>query len=138
MKDATKNTPGADRIKGHGANLLDKNTPFPTGFDAIWMSQFLDCFSEEEVLSILSRASASMDSNSRLFIMETYWDRQRFETASYCLAQTSVYFTALANGNSKMYYSEDMERLINQAGLKISHIHDGLGLGHTITECVKA
>ena len=27
---------------------------------------------------------------------EPFWDRQRFETASFCLQQTSLYFTAMA------------------------------------------
>jgi hypothetical protein len=135
MREAVKDIPGAERIFGHAANLLDARVPFPTGFDAIWMSQFLDCFSEEEVLSILSRAAASMSADSRLYIMETFWDRQRYETAAYCLAQTSLYFTAMANGNSKMYFSEDMERLVEAAGLKIEEIHDNLGLGHSIMEC---
>ncbi len=125
----------ASRIHGYPANLLDKKTLFPTGFNAIWMSQFLDCFSEEQVLSILSRAARSMDKDTHLYIMETFWDRQRFETASYCLAQTSLYFTAMANGNSKMYYSEDMERLVKEAGLTIEKTYDGLGLGHSIIEC---
>lgn len=135
MREQTKDLDGANRIHGHGCNLLDKSVPFPTDFDAIWMSQFLDCFSEEEVTSILSRAAKSMNANSKLYIMETFWDRQRFETASYCLAQISIYFTAIANGNSKMYYSGDMARCVDDAGLKIDTIHDGLGLGHSIMEC---
>lgn len=135
MREQTKDLDGADRIHGHGCNLLDKSVPFPTGFNAIWMSQFLDCFSEEEVTSILSRAAKSMDKESKLYIMETFWDRQRFETASYCLAQISIYFTAIANGNSKMYYSGDMARCVENAGLRIVTIHDGLGLGHSIMEC---
>ncbi|MDR2037876.1 MAG: class I SAM-dependent methyltransferase [Bacteroidales bacterium] len=135
MRDAVNNTPGKERIHGYPINLLDKDAPFPTGFDAIWMSQFLDCFSEEEVTHILSRAARSMKDSTRLYIMETFWDRQRFETASYCLTQISLYFTAMANGNSKMYYSEDMERCVNNAGLKVAKIHDHLGLGHSIMEC---
>ncbi len=135
MRAQTKDLPGADRIFGHGANLLDENVPFPTNFDAIWMSQFLDCFSESEVTSILTRAAKSMNKDSKLYIMETLWDRQRFETASYCLAQISLYFTALANGNSKMYYSGDMIRCVENAGLQVETIHDGLGLGHSIIVC---
>lgn len=135
MKQQTAEAPGAERIHGHGANLLDKEVPFPTGFDAIWMSQFLDCFSEEEVTSILSRAARSMSKDSRLYIMETFWNRQKFETAAYCLAQISLYFTALANGNSKMYHTDDMARCVRNAGLEIECIHDGLGMGHSIMEC---
>jgi hypothetical protein len=135
MRAAVKGLPGEERIHGHGANLLDADVPFPGGFDAIWMSQFLDCFSEEEVVSILSRAAAAMGPDSRLYIMETFWDRQRYETAAFCLAQTSLYFTALANGNSKMYLSADMERCVAAAGLRVETIHDGLGLGHSVMVC---
>lgn len=135
MHEQTRELEGAARIHGHAADLLDDGTSFPRPFDVIWMSQFLDCFSEEQVLSILTRAARSMEAGSRLYIMETFWDRQRFETASYCLAQTSLYFTAMANGNSKMYYSADMARLVEKAGLAIEQIHDGLGLGHSIMQC---
>lgn len=135
MRQQTKDTKGADHIDGYSGNLLDNNTQLPKGYDVIWMSQFLDCFSEEEVVSILSRASLAMENNSRLFIMETFWDRQNFETASFCLAQISLYFSAMANGNSKMYYSGDMLRLIKQAGLEVCQIHDSIGLGHSIVEC---
>lgn len=135
MKQQTAGTPGADRIHGHGVNLLDRSVPFPTGFDAIWMSQFLDCFSEEEVTSILTRAAQSMGVESRLYIMETFWDRQKFETAAYCLTQISLYFTAMANGNSKMYHSDDLERCIRQAGLEVEQIYDALGQGHSIVQC---
>lgn len=135
MRKQTEKLKGANRIHGHGCNLLDRSVPFPKGFDAIWMSQFLDCFSEDEVTSILSRASESMAVDSRLFIMETFWDRQNFETAAYCLAQTSIYFTAIANGNSKMYHSDDMIKCINAANLEVVNIYDGLGVGHSIVEC---
>ncbi|MDR2626987.1 MAG: SAM-dependent methyltransferase [Dysgonamonadaceae bacterium] len=137
MKKQTSGKPGADRISGYGANLLDNTVPFPGAYDAIWMSQFLDCFSEEEVTAILSRAAASMSSETKLFIMETFWDRQRFETAAYCLAQISLYFTALANGNSKMYHSEDMIHCVKTAGLTVEKIYDGLGKGHSILVCRK-
>lgn len=139
MKEQTSGKKGAERIFGYPCNLLDENVAFPTPpFDVIWMSQFLDCFSEKEVMSICSRAARSMDSHSRLYIMETFWDRQKFETAAYCLTLTSVYFTALANGNSKMYHSDDMERCVREAGLEVEKIYDGLGLGHSIMVCKKA
>lgn len=135
MRHQTKDITGAERIHGHGANLLDPAVPFPKGFDAIWMSQFLDCFSEEEVTSILIRAARSMSPESRLYIMETFWNRQKFDTAAYCLTQISLYFTAMANGNSKMYHSDDMQRCIEAAGLEIEEIHDHLGMGHSIVQC---
>jgi len=138
MREQTAGKPGADRIDGYGINLLDDSQKFPSDrhFDAIWMSQFLDCFSEEEILSILKRATGAMDKGTRLYIMETFWDRQRFEPATLCLTMTSLYFTAIANGNSKMYHSEAMERLVRKAGMKVEKIYDNLGQGHSIMVCV--
>ena len=136
MKQQTAGHEGAERIEGYGADLLNPSTPFPTDkhYDAIWMSQFLDCFSEEQVLSILKRAASIMDGGSRLYIMETLWDRQQFETAAFCLTMTSLYFTALANGNSKMFHSDDLIRLVRQAGMEVETIYDHLGLGHSVIE----
>ena len=135
MKDNVKGKDGAERISGYGINLLDEKALFPKregGLDAIWMSQFLDCFSMEEIVGILKRAKEAMTPETRIYIMETLWDRQRFEPAALCLTMTSLYFTALANGNSKMYNTEDMEACIHEAGLEIETIHDHLGQGHSI------
>ncbi|MDD2241710.1 MAG: methyltransferase [Bacteroidales bacterium] len=126
------------RISGFGGNLLDASFKLPTGYDVIWMSQFLDCFSEEQVISILKRAAAAMSDKTRLYIMETIWDRQQFETTAFCLTQISLYFTALANGNSKMFNAEDLTHLIESAGLKIERVVDGIGPGkHSIVICKK-
>lgn len=135
MRKQVADNPGADRIGGYATDLLDKTAAFPSSFNVIWMSQFLDCFSEEQVISILTRAAAAMQPDTRLYIMETLWDCQRFETASYCLAQTSLYFTAMANGNSKMFYSGDLIRMIETAGLKVEKMENGLGMGHSLIEC---
>lgn len=137
MREATRDVEGADRIDGFGTDLLNPDSAFPTDrhYDVIWMSQFLDCFSMEQIISILQRAARIMDANSRVMIMETLWDRQRFTTAAFCLAQTSLYFTALANGNSKMYNTEDMQSCIEQAGLEVENIIDHLGQGHSIIVC---
>jgi hypothetical protein len=50
---------------------------------------------------------------------------------------TSLYFTAMAHGNSKMYHSDDMIRLVEKAGLVVETIHDDLGHGHSIMVCKK-
>jgi len=134
MENAQKNG-FEDRIKAYPTDILDHSKPFPKGFDAIWMSQFLDCFSEDNILQILKRSASSMSENTRLFILETYWDRQKFDISTFCLNNTSLYFTAMANGNSRMYHSEDMISLIKQAGLKIEAITDDLGISHTLIEC---
>ena len=138
MRENVKGKNGAERISGYGINLLDPQAVFPQregGLDAIWMSQFLDCFSMEEIVSILTRARQAMTPNTRIYIMETLWDRQKYETAAFCLTMTSLYFTAIANGNSKMYNTEDMQACIEKAGLTIEQIHDHLGHGHSIIVC---
>lgn len=138
MKENVKGNPGSERISGYGIDLLNQQALFPmkdNGLDAIWMSQFLDCFSMEEIVGILLRAKSAMTNETRLFIMETLWDRQRFEPAAFCLTMTSLYFTAIANGNSKMYNTEDMQFCIESAGLEIENIYDGLGQGHSIIVC---
>lgn len=137
MKENIKGKYGEERIDGLGVNLLDESVEMPSDriFEAIWMSQFLDCFSEEQIVNILKRAAKVMNDESRLFIMETLWDRQKFEPAALCLTLTSLYFTAIANGNSKMYHSEDMVRLVKEAGMEIEKIHDHLGQGHSILVC---
>lgn len=135
MRENIKGKDGSKRIKGYGINLLDSSALFPKregGLDAIWMSQFLDCFSMNEIISILVRAKSAMGANTRIYIMETLWDRQRFEPAAFCLTMTSLYFTAIANGNSKMYNTEDIQYCVEQAGLEIEEIFDGLGQGHSI------
>ena len=79
-----------------------------------------------------------MTAGTRLFIMETYWDRQRFENAAFCLQQTSLYFTCMANGNSQMYHSQVLRDCIAQAGLVIIEEIDGVGISHTLTKVMKA
>jgi len=138
VAEASKNIEEAgfsSRISTHALNLLDGGIPFPTGYDAIWMSQFLDCFSQEEILSLLQRSYNALDENGSLFILETYWDRQAFEASTYSLHGTSLYFTALANGNSKMYHSWDMMALVEKSGLKIDRIIDDIGISHTLFQC---
>ena len=138
MRKFVKGKKGFERIGGYGINLLDRTQQFPAKhFDIIWMSQFLDCFGEDEILSILTRAAKIMDKDSRLCIMETFWDRQKYTPSAFALTMTSLYFTALANGNSKMYHSDDMARLVKEAGLEVETIHDGLGHGHSIMICKK-
>lgn len=126
-----------DRVSFIPVNVLDESQAFPTGFDAVWMSQFLDCFSEEEIVSIMKRCGAAIGDDGYIMILEAFWDRQRFETAAFCLQQTSVYFTAIANGNSQMYDSRVFIKCIEEAGFEVAEIVDGIGLSHTLLRCKK-
>lgn len=125
------------RIHFHQANILDENQLFPKGFDAIWMSQFLDCFSEKEIISILKRCLGALSGEGRVYILEPFWDRQRFETASFCLQQTSLYFTTMANGNSQMYHSGTFLECVDQAGFEVEEEFDEIGLSHTLLKLRK-
>jgi ubiquinone/menaquinone biosynthesis C-methylase UbiE len=125
-----------DRISFYPCNVLD-DQPFPTGFDAIWMSQFLDCFSEEQIVSILRRCIGGLNPGGHIFILETFWDRQRFKASAFSLQQTSLYFTTMANGNSQMYDSGVFLKCIEKAGLAVVDQVDGVGVSHTLLTCLQ-
>jgi ubiquinone/menaquinone biosynthesis C-methylase UbiE len=138
---ATKNITEAgfiDRVSFHVNNILDESIPFPKDFDAIWMSQFLDCFSEAEIISILSRCREALSDNGSVYILEPFWDKQVFKAAAFSLQQTSLYFTAMANGNSQMYYSEVFYECVKKAGLQIVMENHSMGLSYTLLQCKKA
>jgi ubiquinone/menaquinone biosynthesis C-methylase UbiE len=118
-------------------NILDKKQPFPKGHDAIWMSQFLDCFSETEIISILKRCGDVLDENGFLYILEPFWDKQKFKIAAFCLHQTSLYFTALANGNSQMYSFETFFKCIKESGFEVVEQTDNIGLSQSLLKCRK-
>jgi O-methyltransferase domain len=125
------------RISFSPVNILDEKVKFPTGFDAIWMSQFLDCFSEAEIVSILKRCHEALNDDGYVYILEPFWDKQRFEIAAFCLHQTSLYFTALANGNSQMYSAETFLACVEEAGFDIAEQTDNIGLSQTLLKCKK-
>jgi ubiquinone/menaquinone biosynthesis C-methylase UbiE len=137
MKQNIAGKNGSDRILGYCGNLLDATVPIPAGFEAIWMSQLLDNFSETESVDILSRIAKSMSPTTKLYVMEIFWDRQPFDTGAYTLTQVSLYFAALSTGRGKNYSSEDTIRFIEAAGLAVEEIKDGIGKGHTIIQCKK-
>ncbi len=126
-----------DRVKGVVIDLLNHSIAFPKGYDAIWMSQFLDCFSEEDIISLLKRAHDAIDDEGKIYIVEPFWDRQIHNIGAYILINTSPYFTALANGKSKMYRATEMHTFAKSAGLKVVEEIDGLGFGHTLMVCMR-
>lgn len=126
------------RVDCFAVDLLDESQSLPGGYDAIWMSQFLDCFSEQEIVTILRRAAQAMMADTTLHILELFWDRQPNETAAFCLQQTSLYFTCIANGNSQMYHSSDLLRCLAESGLRVVEERDQVGQFHTWLKCRKA
>lgn len=124
----------SDRIKNYPTNMLDKSLALPTGADVWWMSQFLDCFSPMEILSILQRVRKAMKADAKVYILELFWDAQRYDAATLSLNATSLYFTCLANGNSRFYRSSDFLEIVEQAGFNVVARTDDIGLGHTLLE----
>lgn len=125
----------ANRIALYPRDLLKTETRLPEGYEIIWMSQFLDCFSEGEIISILKKVRCTLKAGAKLWILELFWDRQRFEAAALSLQQTSLYFSCVANGNSQMYDSKVFLELIKRAGLKVTKLTDEVGGYHTLVEC---
>lgn len=125
------------RVQYHQRNVLDNTTELPEGYDIIWMSQFLDCFADNEIVSILQKCHRALGDNGRVFINETFWDKQRFEASALSLQMTSLYFTTMANGNSQMYDSHVFLKLIDKAGFEVVQQTDNIGLSHTILELKK-
>ncbi|UPQ89355.1 methyltransferase [Vibrio sinaloensis] len=122
----------SQRIHPFAANMLDKSQPLPEQAEVWWMSQFLDCFSPMEILSILKRVKAQLRQGDVVYILELFWDAQKYPAASYSLNATSLYFTCLANGNSRFYRSDDFLEIVAEAGLVVEARTDNIGLGHTL------
>ncbi|MDR2874720.1 MAG: class I SAM-dependent methyltransferase [Methylobacillus sp.] len=126
-----------NRAHLHPVDMLNTDTPFPGGMDVIWMSQFLSCFSEAMISAILQRAVNALAKNGQVLIMDTFWDRQRYDIAAYCLINTSPYFTTIASGNSKIYESDVYIRLCEAAGLQLLSVRDGIGFCHSLLRFVR-
>jgi hypothetical protein len=73
----------------HPIDLLDDAIPLPGGMDVIWMSQFLSCFSEPAIASILRRAAAALAERGQLIIMDTLGDPQQHDKAADCQFNTT-------------------------------------------------
>jgi hypothetical protein len=139
LADAYKNIKNhgfSDRIDGYAINLLDHTKAYPKGYDIVWMSQFLDCFSQDDIIELLKKGKEALSETGAIYIMETFWDNQRTDAGRYSLVATSLYFTCIANGCSQMYHTEDMLALIDKANLKVAQTYNGIGVSHTVLKCV--
>jgi ubiquinone/menaquinone biosynthesis C-methylase UbiE len=124
------------RIDFHAVDMLG-DAPLPGDADVWWMSQFLDCFSPEQIITMLSRIASVMKPDARLCVMELFWDAQKFEAASFSLNASSLYFTCMANGNSRFYSVDKFYRYLEAAGFQVEQRIDNLGVGHTLLVCKK-
>jgi 2-polyprenyl-3-methyl-5-hydroxy-6-metoxy-1,4-benzoquinol methylase len=123
------------KVDFYPTNILDDKLDIPSGYDVIWMSQFLDCFKEEDIIKILTRVKQAKDKDAKIYIMEPLWDKQAVEAGAFCIINTSPYFTAMANGYSKMFNSWDMLDYIKKAGLSVEDEIDHVGICQSIIVC---
>ncbi|RXI28247.1 class I SAM-dependent methyltransferase [Aliarcobacter trophiarum] len=114
------------------ANVLLDTLKDIASFDTIWMSQFLDCFEDEQIEMILQKIKSSKNKDAQICIMEPFWDRQNNEIASFCVINTSPYFTAMANGYSKMFRYSDFEKILKKLNFEILEVVDNIGLCQSI------
>lgn len=128
----------SQRFTAYPCDMLDPKQTLAEGADVVWMSQFLDCFAPAEIETILGNVVKGLDQDQQVLILETLWDRQKFNAASFSLNATSLYFCCFANGNSRMYASDPFAELIHKSGLVIEEEIDDIGLGHTLIRCKKA
>ncbi|PWC19427.1 methyltransferase [Brenneria corticis] len=129
-------TGNSDRICGVAVDML-ADGPLPGEADIWWMSQFLDCFGEAQIVAILRKIARSMKADARVCILEIFWDRQQWEAAAFSLNASSLYFTCLANGTSRFYAARRFLPLLSAAGFVVEQQIDGLGIGHTLLICKK-
>ncbi|MCX8660005.1 class I SAM-dependent methyltransferase [Gilliamella sp. B2772] len=135
-KENIKKSGFEDRIDGIGVNVLETDI-FPNQADIWWMSQFLDCFSSDQIVHILKTIHRSMNDDASVCIMDLFWDRQNFEAGALSLNASSLYFTCLANGNSRFYHSKVFYQCLNEVGFHVEEDIDGIGFGHTLLICKK-
>ncbi len=117
----------SDRIDAVSGNVLDDLTKLPKNMDAVWMSQFLDCFSLSQITKILKKIHESASEHTIVWVLEPLWDKQKYTLESFALQATSLYFTCMANGNSKMYRYKELVCAIEKAGFRICEEHHNLG-----------
>jgi len=116
-----------NRIHTLAGNILADTSVFPENIDAVWMSQFLDCFSLHQITKIAKKIYNSVSENTNIYVLEPLWDKQNYIASSYSLQATSLYFTCMANGNSKMYRYQELVDAIEEAGLELKTAHHNLG-----------
>jgi len=127
-----------DRVSLHAMDLLDQAQPFPGSHDAVWMSQFLDCFAPDDVIALFKRARAALGAGGVVYVLECCPDRQAEAAAAHCLRMESLYFVGIANGVSRFYPATVLIQYAEQAGLKLDQSWDNLGTAHSLFRFVAA
>ena len=54
------------RTRAHPLDLLDPGASLPGGYELIWMSQLLDCFSEAQIVALLRKVRDALPTSGRV------------------------------------------------------------------------
>ncbi len=131
LKNATE-AQRIDRITTFPVDILKNDAKLPNDGTVWWMSQFLDCFSAEQIHHILQLAFRAMPQGSFLVINELFADRQKNEIAKLVIETNSLYFTALANGVSRFYHADEFLALLQNIGFKFIEEYTPANWYHTL------
>ena len=115
------------RVEYFPMNILEEKNKLPKNCDVIWMSQFLDCFSIEQIKLIMRKVKEVSDEYTDIFVLEPLWDKQKYISSAFSIQATSLYFTAIANGNSKMYPYKLLVNTIEEEGFKLVNEYHRIG-----------
>jgi len=69
----------------------------------------------------------SIDGECNVYIMEPLWDQQKYQAAIFSLHATSLYFTTMANGNSKIYSRDELVQTVEMSGFHLEEEIPELG-----------
>ena len=117
----------SSRVEYFPMNILEEENKLPKNCDVIWMSQFLDCFSIEQIKLIMRKVKEVSDKDTDIFVLEPLWDKQKYISSAFSIQATSLYFTAIANGNSKMYPYKLLVDTIEEEGFKLVNEYHRIG-----------
>ena len=140
LEEAKKMIDGAgfgSRVTYYPVNILEQAAKLPGGYDVIFMSQFLNCFTDTQIINILQKCHDVLPDSGRIIINETFWDCQQYEAGAFSLQMASLYFTTMANGNSQIYDSKVYLKVIDETGFEVVSQNNNIGLSHTILELRK-
>lgn len=88
--------------------------PFPKGADGILFSHLLEIFSEDKILSLMTRAFEALPKGGRVFIYGMACDDN--ESGGDMAAWGSLYFYVLASGEGMMYPVADYRKWLQSVG----------------------
>ena len=83
----------------------------------------------------MQRVKPALTPRGQAYILEHFWDEQPYEAGAFSLQMTSLYFTAIANGNSQMYRSTVFIPCLEKAGFVVTEKTNGNRWGHTLLKC---